>query len=234
MFKNFLTPAAVLIFLLAANINIFPIKGSGKIIKEERTLASFTGINLNCMGNIIIKEGKTGKITINADDNIIPLIKTEIIKDVLTVSLTKIVTEAGKLELEVAMENISELSVNGNGKIDVQKKIIQDSISFKVSGPGNIIADIETKIVNTVLMGSGSIDLSGKTLKTEADTGGSGVLNLLNLTSDEAVIFIGGSAVCKVFVNNKLDINLKGGKVQYKGNPKINLTAVLSGSLEAL
>jgi len=215
-------------------MSIYPVKGSGKVITEERTVSLFHSVTFSSMGHLIIKEGPAGKIVITADDNIMPSIQTEVQKSILVININKIVTEATKIEIIITMQNINDLNVNGSGKIDVQKKIVQDSIKMKVSGSGNILADIDTKFVNAAIVGSGSIDLSGKTVKLEVDLGGSGLLNTLTLTSDEANISIGGTAVCKVLVNNTLNINLTGGTVQYKGTPKIYLKATFAGTLEAL
>jgi len=215
-------------------VNIYPVKGSGKVITEERNVPLYHSVTFSSIGHLIIKEGAAGKIIINADDNIMPFIQTDVQKSILIININKIVTEAAKIEITITMENINDLNVNGSGKIDVQKKIVQDSIKMKVSGSGNITADIETKFVNAAIVGSGSIDLSGKTVKLEIDLGGSGLLNTLTLIADEANISIGGTAVCKVFINNVMNINLTGGTVQYKGTPKIYLKATFAGTLEAL
>ncbi|MBN2545540.1 MAG: DUF2807 domain-containing protein [Spirochaetes bacterium] len=228
--KLFFLLTVMFVFLL----NIYPIKGSGNVITEERTVPLFHSITFGSIGHLIIKEGTAGKIVINADDNIMPSIKTDVQKSVLIITINKIVTEAAKIEIIATIDNINELNVNGSGKIDVQKKIVQDSIKMKVTGSGNILSDVDTKFVNASILGSGSIDISGKTTKLEVDLGGSGLLNTLTLSADEANISIGGTAVCKVLVNSKMNINLTGGTVQYKGTPKINLKAAFAGSLEAL
>lgn len=233
MFKKSATISLVII-LTAFVSNLYAIKGSGTVITEQRNLSLFHSVVMNCMGNIIIKDGKSGNITITADDNIMPLIKTVVDKSALTISLTKIVTEATKLEITIPMEAINSLSISGSGKIDIQKKIVQDSLNLSLAGSGNIMVDLETKFLSINLSGSGSIDVYGKTTKLEAEISGSSLLNSLQLASDETIISVSGTAIAKVTVNNRLNVNLRGGTVQYKGTPKIFLKAFFAGNLEAL
>lgn len=232
MKKNLLLMS--LFLFLSINFDIQALKGSGKVISEERQLPLFQSIELRCMGHVIITEGKTGKINITCDDNIMPLLKTIVDKSVLIISLTKVVTVAEKLEIIIPMETVTEISVVGSGKVDIQKKLIQDSIKFFLSGSGNITSEIDTKFAIISISGNGSIDLYGKASKLETDIAGASLLNALDFITDEAIISLTGSALAKVTVNNRLEANLKGGTIQYKGSPKIYLKATFAGNLEAL
>lgn len=226
--------AFIFLFSLTSAFSQIVLKGSGNVISEDRKVAMFHTVKFNCMGYVIIKDGTPGKITVTTDDNIMAHVSAVVDKGELKITLTKLVKEATKLQIEVYMDSINGLYVDGSGKIELQKKVLAENLKLYVSGSGNIIADIETKYVYANIVGSGSIDLYGKTIKSEVDISGSSTFNGLNLISENALIFVGGNSVCKINTEKVMEIDFKGGKVIYKGTPKIKLKASISGSLEYL
>ena len=218
-------------------VNLSALKGTGNVMSEERNVSIFHSLRFDCIGNVIINEGKPGLLKVTTDANIMPLISTEVDeKGVLVIKTTKLVTEANKLEVIVTMDTIQELFVSGSGKIDVLKKINEEKVSFKVQGSGNIRTDVTSKFVYSKITGSGSIDLSGTTIKHDIDINGSGEVNALNLITEDITISVAGSGLGKVKASNMLEIELIGGNVEYSGHPKINLNAakIGGGSLKYL
>jgi hypothetical protein len=62
---------------------------------------------------------------------------------------------------------------------------------------------------------------------------GSGSINAAQLNSDVAIVYISGSGVVDVDVNNALDVTIIGsGKVYYTGNPTVE--DYISGSGEVI
>src|SRR5882762_9583389 len=54
------------------------VKGSGILKNEKRSLASFDSLDVGCHGSIQVRSQAQRSLEINGDDNIIPLITTEV------------------------------------------------------------------------------------------------------------------------------------------------------------
>ena len=62
------------------------VKGSGVAASEMRSVASFDTIDATGVGKLKLRIGDTESLKVVADDNILPLIKTEVKDGVLTLS----------------------------------------------------------------------------------------------------------------------------------------------------
>lgn len=52
--------------------------GSGNVITEERTIADFDSISVSAGINLFIEQGDDEALTIEAEDNIVPRISTDV------------------------------------------------------------------------------------------------------------------------------------------------------------
>ena len=71
----------VLVFLgcaLFAGCVLTAISGSGHVVDEPRSVSGFSAVSLSGSGRLLIEQGETESLTITADDNLLPLIKSEV------------------------------------------------------------------------------------------------------------------------------------------------------------
>jgi hypothetical protein len=52
--------------------------GSGTVRSEKRAVSGFDAITLNGLGKIVIKQDGNESLTVSAEDNLLPLLKTEV------------------------------------------------------------------------------------------------------------------------------------------------------------
>ena len=55
------------------------VRGDGNVIKETRSVSSFNGIEISGAFDVYLKQGTTEEVIIEADDNILPLIRTDVV-----------------------------------------------------------------------------------------------------------------------------------------------------------
>ena len=63
-------------------------KGSGKIVTEKRSLSGFKGVDVGGVFQVEITAGKEFAVEVETDDNLLPLIKTEVNNGVLEIEST--------------------------------------------------------------------------------------------------------------------------------------------------
>ena len=186
-------------------------KGSGQVTTETRQVAGFTKVELSGTGELTIEKTGTESLTISAEDNILPLLTSEVSGDTLV------------------------LGTKPNAEIVPSKPItysltVKDLTGLSVSGSGNVRAsDLTTDSLSSKISGSGTITASGTVGAQDLDISGSGGYRAEQLTSRSVKARISGSGNASVLVSDTLDVTISGsGTLTYSGDP--NVTQEISGS----
>src|SRR5918993_4416238 len=73
--------AAVAALLVLTGCSV--VNGSGQTKSETRPVSGFTGIELSGSGEVTIEQGEAESLTIEADDNVLPVLTSEVEDSVL-------------------------------------------------------------------------------------------------------------------------------------------------------
>jgi hypothetical protein len=228
---------AFLLLILISSISFIfgDDKPAIQTISEQRELSKFTNIKLTCKANIYITQGSTQSVTIKTDNKTLTNLKTEVNNDILTISLFTF-TPPQILDIDIVMEDINTLTVNGSGNIKVNNELNIDTLNFFITGSGSITSKINSNYIYTKIFGSGNINLSGSAKTYDLEITGSGQVNASDLTSDAVKISLGSAGICNVKAVNELNITITGaGDIKYSGiPPKIKIKINGSGSVESM
>ena len=207
---------AVLAILPFAGCYMTYIEGSGVPASETRTVADFDSISLAGSGKVEIIQGEETSLTIEADDNILPLIKTEV--------------KGRNLEISQETDFRTSIRYKTDLKVTVTTK---DLKSISVAGSGDIIArDFKTKDFSIAIAGSGDVLLTGEAESLDVSIAGSGDCQLEGFKVDRCEISIAGSGSAVVAPEKELEVSIAGsGDVVYHGEPEITQSIMGSGSI---
>lgn len=213
------------------------VKGSGKLQKQTREVANFNGVALNVPGHVELRIGNTDSITIETDDNILPLIDTVVENGTLRIRPAKRNANFRQTALTIVIQarHVERISVGGSGSIDAAG-LRADKLRFDVGGSGSINArDLDSPRVAIAIGGSGNFTATGKTEQLTASIGGSGSIQAGRLAAREVQVSIGGSGEAQVWAKDDLNISIGGsGEVSYYGDPRISKSMQRSGSVKRL
>lgn len=211
---------------------MYCVKGSGKIITESRNYGSFDYIILEGSANLYLNQTNNNEIRIETDDNIIPLIKTEIAGNKLIISNIKSICPR-RLNIYVNFRSIKGIKISGSGDIFTNSPINSKELTLIVDGAGNIqINRITSTNLGMKISGSGDIKINGTTKDLNIQLVGAGDVNAFNLQSETAKVNIAGSGDCRVYATDKLFVQITGsGDVHFRGKPR-ELKKRISGSGE--
>ncbi|MEP7157380.1 MAG: head GIN domain-containing protein [Betaproteobacteria bacterium] len=213
------------------------IKGSGVIKSETRNVSGFTGVSLAVPAKLEIVQGASESLTIEGDDNIVPLIETVVENGTLKIRFTEkntsITTKALKAVLNV--KTLELLSVAGSGDIRAAK-LQAGNLKTSISGSGDInIASLDADMLKLSIAGSGSVTAAGKAKNVEANVAGSGDVKLGKLEAAIAKASIQGSGDVTVWAKDSLTVSVAGsGDVKYYGDAKVTKSVAGSGSVKRL
>lgn len=229
--------AAVVVVPLAlvGCINVGPsnaVVGSGVAATEQRPVASFSAVDLNGSGRLIIRQGDTESLTVTADDNILPLIESRVQAGTLHLGPQpgSNIRPKTPIVYELTLKNLTSVEINGSGKVEADA--LRTS-SLRLEGNGSsefTLGQLQASTLKVQINGSGSFTAQGQADRQEVEIHGSGDFKGENLKGQDADINIAGSGQAVVNVTGKLDVEIAGsGQVEYLGDPS-NVTADVSGS----
>ncbi len=228
-------------------------RGSGDLITEEREVSDFDRVELAGEGELTITQGESESLTIEAEDNVIPNITSEVRNGTLVIGMNTrfwnhvVPTKPIKFDLtikdltdlslsgsgEAKSSNLNtknlDLTISGSGRIEITTLAAED-IALTLSGSGELMIDtLSAKKIDATLSGSGEVELAGQVDEQNITVSGSGEYRAAELESKEAEIEVSGTGDVAVWVNERLDVEMNGsGNIEYVGEPTV--TKDISGS----
>jgi len=238
--KTSLTRIGVLvgISILIVTTNAFAF-GFSDVKKETRNVENFNEIALALPANLYLTQGSKTEVIIEADEDILEKIETEVRGSALTIGFEKWYNYrgTGKINVYITVQDIRKLVLSGSGDIIAKSPIKSEQMGFIILGSGEIIIDdLYAHEVTAVISGSGDIRISGNTKAKEINTTltGSGSLEAGNLEFKNADLVITGSGSIRAIVTGKLEANITGsGKIYYKGKPLVDANITGSGKIKS-
>lgn len=189
------------------------VKGSGKRVTQKRDVASFTSISAEGAFDIEVVCQKTLGIEIEADDNLIPLITTEVSNNVLTVKPKSNYSASDAPKIKISVPNIETFAADGAGTIQISG-VNNDKLQINVDGAPTLTASGTTKMVGIDANGAAKIDTH-------------------NLRAAHAVVDSKGVSKVDLGVSTQLDVTVSGpSHVTYSGDPVVNKTVHGPGKVE--
>lgn len=189
------------------------IQGSGKREMQKRQVAPFTSISTDGAFQIDVVCQKDFSLEVEGDDNILPLVSSEVSNNVLRLSNTKNYSTSEPVKFKISVPNLDGISVNGAGKIEI-------------AGVKNEKFEIDAN-------GAPAINVSGSTKVVDIDTNGAAKIDTHKLRAGRATVDSKGVSKVDLGVSDQLDVTVSGpSQVTYRGDPVVKKTVHGPGKVE--
>jgi len=193
------------------------VRGSGNVTSETRDISGVTSVDLAGAADVDITFGDVESLVVEAEDNIVPLIETEVENGRLVIG-TKSNTSYSNtrpVTVHVTMKSLEAVSLSGSGSITVQ--------------------NFQGETIRVDLSGSGDINVSGTADSADMTLGGSGKINGEQFKADSVKVSVDGSGDARVYASEQLDAEVGGsGSIRYSGNPaQVSKNVSGSGSISS-
>lgn len=212
------------------------VEGSGNAADEVRQVGGFSALTIEGPVDVQLKAGERERVTVHADDNIVPLISTEVQAGRLVVGMKpSTVRTRTKMLVTVEFTQMSGILIRGSG--DVRGDTIKTAIFEAVlRGSGDVVVDrIEADAVALSVAGSGDFTAGGKANSLGVNVMGSGDVRTENLEARQVAVRIRGSGDVRVHAVDTLTVDIAGsGDVRYRGTPQIMQKKAGSGEVRPL
>ena len=178
------------------------VRGSGNRKAEKRELAAFKSVEAAGAFevNIVCQQSQTFEI--EGDDNLLPLIKTDVNDGNLRIHSDTQYNASKPIAIRISIPDLEKYTSAGAGDVHVSG-VKNDQLVFSNTGAANIEASGQTKFVDIKSSGAGNIE-------TE------------KLQAERAKVSVAGAANIDVYASQQLDVSVSGiGSVTYSGNPPV-------------
>jgi hypothetical protein len=211
------------------------VDGSGNVIDQPRAVGPFRGLVVSGPIDVRLKAGDAERVVVHADDNIVPLIETQVVDGRLEVGVrsgTSFRTRS-RMYADVTFRELSSVLIKGSGDVRADR-IAAPIFETTIRGSGDVVIDaLESEAVAVSISGSGDFTASGRAPKVGIVIVGSGDVRADKLEAREVAVRIRGSGDVRVHAASSLQVDIAGsGDVRYRGEPV--LTKKVAGSGDVL
>jgi hypothetical protein len=183
-------------------------QGSGIAKTETREVHGFSAISFTGAGRLIVEQGPTESLTVTADDDVVPLLETEV--------------NDGTLVIGVKRHNIFNFGFRTRTPIEF-KVVVKDLTRVALTGAGDAdLIELETKKLDVTMTGVGSLTAGGSADHLTVTLSGSGSFQGEDFATKTATVTCSGVGNAVVNVSEKLDASVSGvGSIEYIGTPQV-------------
>lgn len=214
----------------------FGVSGEGPVKTETRNNGGFHAIESSIAGDVEVSVSDNFSIEVQAQENLLPILKTEVEDGTLKIYFSENVSRHEDLKIRVSAPAFDYFSLGGSGKIRVMNTLRSENMNMEIAGSGDIVVpQAEFGSANTSIAGSGTIELGGKANALKTTIAGSGDIKAKQMTANELEVEISGSGTVTCDVAQTLKASIAGsGDVYYSGQPAVETNVSGSGSVKKM
>lgn len=211
------------------------IKGSGYVRTEQRTVKPFSRIEASRAIKVFVAQGEQTAITVEADDNILPYIKTEVNGNTLTITLSENINIESYADMNVLLTvpALTELHSSTASRIEGTTLWKVNGIELSATTAGSIKLETEASGIDATASTSGEIKLAGKTDRLNAKASTAGSVEAKELIAGNADVSASTGGEIEIHVTGKLEYSAStGGEIRYKGDAALTGKASTGGEIK--
>ena len=224
--KNFVVVALAVSLGLTGCINIGcsykTVQGSGTIISENRDVSSFEKVSVAGAGDIVLIKSEEESLSIETDDNLVPLIQTSIRGGCLHIGPDNVNLRPSK-SIHYTLKYKKLNAVDCSGAIHVEGKQIEtENFDLNLSGASSVkIEGMKADRLKMGISGAVHVELSGKVREQKIELSGASNYQAGNLESESARVDVSGASEITLWVRKDLNAQLSGASsLRYYGSPE--------------
>jgi hypothetical protein len=176
------------------------VTGSGNIAADTRDVSDFSSIEVGGVFQVEIVAQRDFGVQVEADDNLLEFIKTEVHGDVLRIESDKRINSREPIRIRISAPNIERIEASGASKVTV--------------------ADLNNSSLAVDTSGASKIRIAGQTARLQVEVSGASNIDAENLKAGRVDVEASGASQAAVNVVETLRTDASGAsRVTYTGSP---------------
>jgi hypothetical protein len=209
----------------------------GPVVTEERRVSGFTKVEIHGAGTLIITQGSTPGLVVEARRGVLGRLTTAVSGSTLTLKPHGVwyapMTYSGidHVTYRLTVTDLAGIEAHGAADIQGQQALVVKDFELSTSGATTVKLELNGQTVTVLASGAGDVTLSGSAEVLSFKSSGAAKLRARGLQARMATIDCSGAGRAEIDVSEQLNVNLSGaGHVSYAGDPKV--TKSISGAGE--
>ena len=232
-----ITVSAMLALTSASCIRLTGLRGSGNVVTEERSVSGFDKVAISSGMNLYLEQGSKEYLKIEAEDNILQNIVTDVKGGKLVIKYKNLVCGISTREpvnIYLTLINLNELDASSGTSIS-SKEINTDSLKIDISSGATGEMAVKANFIDVNLSSGSTLKISGIAESQKVNLSSGVDYRAADLISKNVKIDVSSGASAEVSASDNLDVSISsGGSVEYSGIPAIVSNISSGGSLKSV
>jgi hypothetical protein len=213
---------------------------------ETREVSGFERVVLDEYGELILSQGAQPSLTIEADEDVLSRIETEVKDGTLTIGIRGTwwdklgmalndVLSGRKIVYQLVVRELAGVTVRGAGRVKCAE-LRTDRLEVRVAGAGEVkIGSLTVGQLGVEVPGAGHVQLAGQAAEQRVALTGAGSYRAPRLESQKAQVRLTGVGSATLSVAQELEATIQGvGSIEYYGSPSVKERITGIGRLVSL
>jgi hypothetical protein len=212
------------------------VNGNRNVVTEDRsTKEDFTKIKVSTGLDLYISQGSKNQITVEADENLQDIIRTEVKDGVLRIYSEKNIWRAKARKVYVTVETLEALTATSGSDAYAKETLKVNDLKISATSGADIHISVSANTIETTATSGSNIEVSGASNNhiSKATSGAS--IDAYQLRSKNVTVKVTSGANINVHASESIDAKAtSGGDIDFKGSPKkVNKKTSSGGSVSA-
>ena len=201
-------------------------RGSGNVISQTREVSDFDALSISYPAEVSIKQGSAESLKIEAEDNLLPNLKTQVRNGTLEIFYKrengKHVNPTRTVKISVVVKDLKNVDFTSAGNLVIDN-LKGGDLDVSLSGAGDIkLNQVALKGLSVSLSGAGSMTASGTADNLDMGISGFGDFKGADLHAKDARVNISGAGSATTWVDDNLEAEISGaGSISYYGSASV-------------
>lgn len=207
-------------------------KGNGNVVEQTREITEeFTMVDASEGIQVFVTQGNDFDILVEADENVIDLIGTNVRNGKLKVHAIENIGNATK-KVYVTLPKIDGLYASSGSNLIGETKIVSKKLEIDASSGALLNATVEVSNMDIDASSGANIELSGTAKEVYVDGSSGANIKAKDLQTNECNADASSGANVSIYVSDNLTADASsGGNISYKGDPNVQKNKSVSGSV---
>ncbi len=198
------------------------VTGNGDVTEETRNISNFSSLRVSNGFDVFITEGDEIYLRVEADENLMEYIKTEVTGDELKIYSDVNIHMAKSKKIYVGYKKLKDIHISSAGDVKGENTLHTDNLKIRLSSAGDLKITTITDEIDIDISSSGNATLSGQTGYLHAGLSSAGDLNAFDLEAEKAHVSVSSAGDARVYVTREAHFNCSSaGDIVYRGNPEV-------------
>jgi hypothetical protein len=194
--------------------------------RQNRKVDAFRGVNISGALSATIRQGSQQSVEVEADEDILDKIITEVRGGVLKVyredKANWKLFRNKNIRVYITCPELTSLEVHGASSVKGESDFVANDFKLTASGASHATLSLSTKKLNTHVSGASNVKISGRADSQQIDLSGASSYEAFDLVSNVAEVDASGASSAKIQVEEELSADVSGASgIRYKGSPRM-------------